>query len=106
MTRFDVTYEIVTQESAEQGDAEERGFISQNISLRDAIADVCATRTCHVAGVIAIEASSFPSNDFRWVTVDNDMEYLTGAYESRSLHIPEHVTPSSRGRILRLVRGY
>ena len=44
---FAVTYEIVTDESAEHGDAEERGFIAKNVSLRDAIDYVTQTESCH-----------------------------------------------------------
>ncbi len=102
---FAVTYDIVTPESAEHGDSEESGFISKDSSLRDAISDLFETRTAHCDGVHYIEPSSYPGSDFRWITVGNGMEHLTGAYESRSLHIPDHVTESSRGRILRLLNG-
>ena len=104
MTLFSVTYEIVTPESAEHGDTEERGYISRDSRLRDALADVQATRTSHVYGVEAIEPSS-SGHYFDWVTIHNGMEYLTGARESRSLHIPDNVTSASRVRILRLMGG-
>jgi hypothetical protein len=103
MTKFNVTYEIMTEESAEHGDADERGFIAEGVNLRDAIASVRQTRTCHVDGVLAIEPSEYPGDSFRWITISNGMEYLTGAYESRSLHIPDQATNASRRRILRLV---
>ena len=101
---FNVTYEIVTEESAENGDCEDSGFILQGASLREAIAAVLETRTSHVSGRDAIEPSE-SGNSFRWLTIYNGMEYLSGAYESRALHIPEHITDASRGRILRLVRA-
>jgi len=108
MARFNVTYEIVTQESAEQGDAEERGFISQDSTLRDAIADLHATRTSACGGVEAIESSASDIANVRWFTVYNGMEYESGATESRSLHVPDSVTTASRKRIARLigVRGF
>lgn len=34
---FAVTYEIVTEESARDRDAAERGFLGQDLSFRDAI---------------------------------------------------------------------
>jgi hypothetical protein len=105
MEKFNVTYEIMTEESAEYGDADERGFIAEGVNLRDAIEAVRQTRTCHVDSALAIEPSECPGNSFRWITINNGMEYLTGAYESRSLHIPDAVTPSSRKRILRLLIG-
>ena len=37
MATFNVTYEIVTEESAAEGDAEERGFIAEGLTLRDAV---------------------------------------------------------------------
>jgi hypothetical protein len=37
MARFNVTYGIVTPESAEQGDYSETGFIAQDLPFRDAI---------------------------------------------------------------------
>jgi hypothetical protein len=104
MLTFDVTYDIVTPESAEQGDYEELGFIAKGVCLRDAIEAVRDTRTSQVAGIEAIEPSSVGRNfDFDWIRVVNGMEYETGAQESRTLHIPRHATPSTRARILRLV---
>jgi len=97
-TLFDVTYEIFTPESAAEGDADERGFISENVSLRDAMQDLHATRTNEVDGVESIECDTSP----RWVTVCNGMEYLTGATESRSLHIPDSVSDATARRIARL----
>ena len=99
---FSVTYEIVTQESAADGDAEERGFILQNAALREALQELHATRTSHVSGVESIECDESPVRAPRCVTVYNGMEYLTGAQESRSLHIPDGVSCASRRRIARL----
>jgi len=101
--RFSVTFEIVTQESAENGDAEERGYICEAEALRDALKDVHSTRTNEVEGCNGIECDSSPCVAPRWVTVSNGMEFRTGAYESRSLHIPQGVTPASARRIARLV---
>lgn len=103
MATFTITYEIVTQESAEHGDAEERGVIAIDVSLRDAIAMVNETRTNRVNGVECVECDEWPIRSPRWITVYNGTEYETGAQESRSLHIPEHVTAESRIRICRLM---
>lgn len=102
-TLFDVTYEIVTPESAENGDTEENGFIAERVSLREAISLVNGTRTCHVDGVTCIEADEHPVRSPSWITVVNGMEFLTGAQESRSLHMPDNLTPASRLRIARLL---
>lgn len=105
MPRFNVTYDIVTPESAEFGDADERGFVVENATLSEAIDAVTSTRTSHVGGVECIEPNIWPwqNGSFDSVTVSNGMEYLTGACESRTLHIPENVTRSSRLRIARLI---
>ena len=100
---FNVTYEIVTEASAAEGDVDERGFISEGVRLRDAIADVQATRTNQVDGVECVECSDSNPDDARWVTVYNGMEYVTGAHESRSLHLPDNLTSATRRRIARLV---
>ena len=103
MILFNVTYEIVTPKSAEHGDAEEIGFICEKVRLAQAIEEVQRTRISRGGGVECIEPSEVPGPDFRWITIFNGMEYETGAYESRSIHIPEQVTLSSRVRIARLL---
>ena len=72
---FSVTYEIVTPESAEDGD-------------------------------FAVEADECPVHAPRWITVTNGLEYESGAFESRSLHIPESVTVASRMRLARYLGCY
>ena len=103
---FNVTYEIVTQESAESGDADERGFIAENVSLRDALDYVFGTRTAYVEGVACVEANEYPVQSPEWITVYNGMEYETGAHENRSIHFPCNMTTASRIRIARLMGCY
>ena len=106
MYSFNVTYDIVTPESAELGDSEERGFIAEAVPLRSALRYVNETRTCHVGGRETVEPDCWPHNgDFRSIYVTNSTEYLTGASETRALHIPDGVTPSTRKRILRLAES-
>lgn len=99
---FSVTQEIVTHESAEDGEAESRDTLDF-CPLRDAVKTVRDTRTCHVGGVESIECDSSLAVRPRSVTVNNSMEFLTGAQESRTLHIPEQITASSARRIARLI---
>ena len=101
MPLFNVTYGIVTSESAELGDYAESGFLSRNVALRDAIAEVQETRTNQCGGVECVECDSSPAIAPRWITVTNGLEFMTGAQESRSLHIPASVTPSTARRIAR-----
>lgn len=100
--KFSVTYEIVTPESAEHGDADERGYICEDSDLRSALTDVHETRTSLVGGVEYVECDSYPTTAPRWITVTNGMEFETGAHESRSLHLPASITPASARRIARL----
>ena len=97
MNKFSVCFEIVTQGSAKHGDADERGYISQNVSLREALKDFTSTRTNECDGGDGLECSG------DWFTYYNGMEYLTGAFESRSLHPPRNITASSFNRLSRLL---
>jgi hypothetical protein len=96
--RFTVTRQIVTPESAEDGCCDEtESWCESGLSLRSAIAEVQQTRTPHVDGVQSIEG------DHCAVTIYNGMEFLTGAQECRTLHIPPNVSRASGKRIARLV---
>jgi len=102
MPKFNVTYEIVTPESAEFGDAEERGFVAKGVSLREAV---------DLIGGFAHSADTWPctlANPPRWFTNEayneGTREYFEfGREERRSLHLPWNVTPSSAIRVARLL---
>lgn len=98
---FGVTYAITTEESAADGEHAESGWIEEFVPLRDAVKAVRETRTNAVDGISSIECSE--SGAPRFVTVSNGMEFETGAYEERSLHMPRNLTPATRRRIARLV---
>jgi len=100
---FNVTYDIVTPESAENGESDSHGFIAKNLDLRAALDVVFETRTAHCDGVTCIEANEWPMSAPRWVTVYNGGEFLTGAHESRSVHFPDHLSAATRCRIARLM---
>ena len=102
---FCVSYEIVTEESAENGEAEERGVIDDALPLREALKEVRRTRTNLVGGVESVSTDSWPAKAVRWITVSNSAEYETGARESRTLHLPETITPASSRRIARLLKA-
>ena len=102
--RFNVTFETITEESAENGDTEDSGFLSQDIPLRDALDEISGDG-CHV------EADSCSPAIPRWFTFyhtnDGTREfYETGTHENRALHLPDDITPSSALRIARLVGAY
>lgn len=97
---FRVTYDIVTPESAEDGDVAERGFVlpgNWHISVDDP-GDVGMTlreavRLCE------------PSQDCgRWFEAPEwSTDYQTGGVESRSLHPPRNITPASYSRLAKLL---
>lgn len=101
--RFSVSFEIVTPESAEYGDAEERGWIMERGSLREAVEALFGTRTSLVGGIVYCEASDSDARGARWFRVGNAMEFETGATEERALHFPGNVTPASRARLCALL---
>jgi hypothetical protein len=100
-TRFAVTYEIVTDECAQFGDVDERGYIEESATLGDAIHALRRTRTSRVDGIESIQTDGQNES----VTIRNGMEFETGANESRTLHIPGAVTHATAARIVRLAYG-
>ena len=94
-TAWRVTYEIVTPESSEHGDAEDRGFVDEGCSFRNAVMFVSGHAT---------EPSDYPVRYARWFTHYNyNNDFMTGAEESRSIHIPDSVSAASRKRIAKLL---
>ena len=99
---FRVTYEIVTPESAEHGDAEERGFIlpgEWRVSAEEAMAGESVNMGLREAMQLC-----YPQEDSgSWFTeCDGRQDYRTGAYETRSIHPPEKITAASYDRLRRL----
>jgi hypothetical protein len=96
MKGFSVCYEIVTPESAEDGEAAATGFFLEDVSLRDALAAVRA---------LTPSSDPFDAEDARlWYTeIDPDRNWRTGEEETRSLHLPRNLTSSTRRRIARLL---
>ena len=79
MIRLTQTYEIVTPESAECGEADERGFDFQDEphTFRETVA------------MIERFSLSMPSDSHgvpRWITGQEEQDYRTGAWRSESLH--------------------
>lgn len=100
MLRFPVTYERVTDESAVDGDAAERGYISRGSTLREAVEAFRDVRRANGY----VEANECPVEAPRWLTSYGEHE--DGVSESRSLHFPDTVTPASRRRLARLLDCY
>ena len=99
---FHVTYEIVSQESAEHGEAESRGYVMPGewhhenetgdncgLSLRDAVS---------LVGCLEDSGSWFTE-------IDSREDYATGDHERRSLHPPRTISAASYDRLKRLLRA-
>lgn len=93
---FRVTYEIVTPESAENGDYEEAGYIAPgewrddepfNMTLREAMRLASPHEDC----------------GRWWSESESWQDYQTGAIEGRSIHPPRNITPASYARVSRLL---
>lgn len=98
-THFNVTYERITEESAAEGDAEERGFVGTELSLRAALTLI--EQTAH--NVETIEPSDSHIDSARWFTWFCGPDYISGDVTNVSLHLPDSATPSSRKRIAHFI---
>lgn len=85
---FSVTYEIVTPDSAEHGEAEDMGYVAEGLTLREAMS--LASPNCDCG--------------FWWTETSEDRcDYRTGAVETRSIHPPRNITEASYKRITRML---
>jgi hypothetical protein len=101
MTRlFNVTYERITDASAEIGDAEERGFIAEDVSVREALSYASQTVS---AEVTAAEPDDSNVSAARWITFYGGRDMHSGDFVNASIHFPEHITGASRARLVRLL---
>ena len=91
--KFRTTYETFTEESLSAGDAEERGFLSEDTDLRTAIDE--ATEIEYEA----VEASQYPIGPGTWFTFFG----TPWAAENRSIHPPRGTSVASLRRIARLI---
>lgn len=105
--KFHVTYEIVTHESGEAGEASDAGFVlpgNWHVDTATALAD-----TAGEYGMSLREACTLvecPRDTGRWFSEEGErLDYATGAAETRALHPPQGITPSSYRRLARLLRA-
>ena len=104
MRGFSVTYEVVTEESAAEGDAAERGFLGQDLTFREAFELFQEERDWTL-----VESDCSPmsaKHPPRWFTDHGELAFASGEQRSVSLHLPRSVTGSSAMRIARLVDCY
>lgn len=92
-----ITYEIVTEESASEGDAAERGFELEDVSFREAY-------DYFTSNAYPLEANCWPiSFGIRWIIGQAEQDFKTGEWKTLSFHIPNQITDASRMRLARLM---
>ena len=94
MAAFNVTYETITPESAEHGDAADRGFTREGVSLAEALAAIGFGRR---------DRGGFEDNDRWFSTADPDRDYREGSETYYAIHPPETITPASYARVRRIL---
>lgn len=109
MRGFSVTFErfFPHDDGEDICEADESGFVIEDVTLRDALRDGLEKYRPEWCG--AAEPDCYPPRGVRWLTFhkwnDCTRENIEqGIDESRSLHIPDHITEASRMRICRLFR--
>jgi hypothetical protein len=109
---FKTTYQIVTPQSAENGDYAKTGWISEEgETLRDALqsckVEVYPSQICTgdvEPDCYPISLNNPPNAFIFYKTNDGTREYYElEEDESRTLHLPENITPASAMRIARLL---
>jgi len=117
--KFRLTFEVVTEESAVNGDFARHGFVTRNFripyrtympknpaefTLRDAIEFLISRESRG-----PVEADSCPvsrNNPPRWFNYGGEWDHAAGGYVTIGLHLPDSVTPSSALRIARYLKCY
>jgi len=107
MKGFSVTYERWSEADIEAGDTDDRGYVIEGVTLREAIQGGLGLVDPSWAGYC--EANDSRPAFVRWLTCYDWNKYThewfeTGIDETRALHIPDSVTAASRRRIARLFR--
>jgi hypothetical protein len=97
---FRVSYEIVTQESAEHGDAEERGSV-----LPGEWREPVETKEDVTMGLRDAMRLAHPLEDSGswWQEIDGRCDHRTSAVEYRAIHPPKNITAASYARVSRLL---
>ena len=104
MPRFTVTYEIVTPESAAHGDYAETGFILSGGWREPLDRTKTSPEDCAMTLREAMRLA-YPGEDCGtcWREIDEREDYRTGAIETRAIHPPKNITPSSYARVSRVL---
>lgn len=111
MQKFSVTFAqyFLHDDSEDVCEPDARGFVVEDVSLRDAMS--LGLEYCEPSWAGACEPDSYPARGVRWLTFHNWNDCTRdqierGIHEMRSLHFPDSLTESSRRRICRLFNAY
>jgi hypothetical protein len=105
MTKFHVTFEVVTPESAEHGDAELRGYVHAN-GGEDELELVETADDYAMDLRTALNKMGGCEDTGTWfVETDGRHNYRTGAVTTYSLHPPRNITGASYRRLAQLLRA-
>ena len=81
MLLIDKTFEIITEESAENGEVEDAGFsaVNESVSFRELV-DMIRNKYFH--------SSQYPASRTThvWFTSESEQDYITGEHRSESIH--------------------
>ena len=105
--RFTVTYEIVSPESAEHGEAESIGFVTSGESYDDIETALKEPNEAYQMSLREALALANPDENYgRWFaeTGQERCNYATGEIEQREIHPPKEITSASYNRIKRLLK--
>lgn len=105
--QFRITYDIVTHESAEQGDSAEQGYFlpgGWKVPTADAIADTAGDYGWDLRNALTYLGGVDDCGSW-FRECDSDIDYRTGEYRTLSLHPPENITASSYRRLARLLKA-
>lgn len=101
---FTMTYEVLTPESASEGDVADRGYCDEYGNRYDEPAAVSLRAALRTLSSLEPDCSDW-AYARSWREADGREDYRTGAVENRSIHLPDGITPSSRARINRLIKS-
>ena len=90
------TYEVITPESAEVGDAEDRGFEweGREFTFRDLVKAIKYDGYSETSSWPLTEAAA--RKHAPWITTEGDTDYRTGAETRYSLHLDDDQNPRAR----------
>lgn len=102
---FQVTYDVTTPESAENGEYAESGYVvpgGWRFSASMAANDVVSMS---LRDAVQLAGGGFEDSGRWFTTVDTETNYRTGAETRYSIHPPRTITPASYRRLARLLKA-